>query len=185
MRMLGRIGVASPQRRQSPNADIAVFSVRRFCVENLSNETVIASSVLAHGLYFFVFWVILCKETATLGVMLIVSKRIAATWGAMTQPKAATSSWNSSRLARQNSNPVAHLRAHWKQQDAKLPSERLRRTQRLRARQAQTPAAPRNARCRLLEASRIALLTLLCLLKINSRLLKKPSGSKFDNCPGR
>lgn len=42
--------------------------------------------------------------------MLIVSKRIAAAWGAMTQPKAETSSWNSSRLARQNSNPVAHLR---------------------------------------------------------------------------
>jgi hypothetical protein len=63
--------------------------------------------------------------------------------------------------------------------DAQLPREGLRRAYRLRARQAQAHPPPRNSRRSLLEAIRIALLTLLCLSNIN----RSNSGGRDDGSP--
>jgi hypothetical protein len=99
----------------------------------------------------------------------IVCKRIGAAWCVITsRPKATKLSWSSCRLTRQNSIPSGTCG----RVGSSMRCQRLRRTQRLRARQAQTHPASQNARCSLLEASRIALLMLLCLSKINSRYLR-------------
>ena len=74
--------------------------------------------------------------------------------------------------------PVGALEAA---RDAQLLSEGLRRTQRLRARQAQTHAASQNSRRSFLEASRVALLMLLCLSKVNRKCYPKTT-TWSDHC---